>query len=605
MTALASRAAGLRLTAIIGVLLVPVIVLSYFLATGYQRDLEFSNKEIQGLRILDAIGPVLLQISSGQVPNANAIAAFKAAESIAQGLGSQAEFGTVTEVLDNPNTPDLLKLELIQDLVERISIDSNLILDPDPESFFTISMVVHSLPEFLVTKQNFLEVTKKAANDGRLVVAEGFELQRINGAIEASLGEVSKAIGNVIAASATPKEYEDDLVYLRSLNERIKLMSTDTLQSTLSLASFSKDHIQSIARSVNYTSVVAGSLWKHATATIASLLDARIAKMSNQIAISMGVGLLSVLFGLGMAINLFRSTLKKLDDVELQRIAAVAARLESEQMAGQINSVNSQVTALNTELADNFRKLRNAQDELVEKGRMEQLGQLTATIAHEIRNPLGSVRTSAFVLEKKTFGKGLGVEAHIERINKGVTRCDNIINQLLDFSRSKQLSCQPAQLDDWLARVIEEEAARLPLAVSIECSLGLGERDIPFDPGRLRRAIVNLLSNASEAMVGTGDNPARYHTQPPRIFVATAIVGEHAVIAITDNGPGISPENLEKIREPLFTTKSFGSGLGVPAIEKILEQHGGFLKIESKVGKGATFSAFLPLEGSSQSAEAA
>jgi signal transduction histidine kinase len=93
---------------------------------------------------------------------------------------------------------------------------------------------------------------------------------------------------------------------------------------------------------------------------------------------------------------------------------------------------------------------------------MEQLGQLTATVAHEIRNPLGAVRTSAFLLERKIRGKGLGVEAQIERINKGVTRCDNIITQLLDYSRTKQLTCRAENLDDWLAAAVEEEAQRLP-----------------------------------------------------------------------------------------------------------------------------------------------
>ncbi len=91
---------------------------------------------------------------------------------------------------------------------------------------------------------------------------------------------------------------------------------------------------------------------------------------------------------------------------------------------------------------------------------MEQLGQLTATVAHELRNPLGAVRTSAFLLERKLKDKGLGIEAQLERINNGIVRCDNIITQLLDFSRTKQLQCQPGDLDDWLTGIVEEEAQK-------------------------------------------------------------------------------------------------------------------------------------------------
>jgi PAS domain S-box-containing protein len=113
----------------------------------------------------------------------------------------------------------------------------------------------------------------------------------------------------------------------------------------------------------------------------------------------------------------------------------------------ELRQVNDEISRLNTELAENMRKLSEAQDELIRRGRMEQLGQLTATVAHELRNPLGAVRTSAFLLERKVKGKELGVEPQLERIASGVTRCDNIITQLLDFSRNKKLETTHGNLD--------------------------------------------------------------------------------------------------------------------------------------------------------------
>lgn len=266
----------------------------------------------------------------------------------------------------------------------------------------------------------------------------------------------------------------------------------------------------------------------------------------------------------------------------------------------ELRRINDDVSRLNRELADNMRRLKDAQDELVKKGRMEQLGQLTATVAHELRNPLGAVRTSAFLLERKIKGKGLDVDSQIDRINKGIIRCDNIITQLLDFSRNKQLNCHAEDLDTWLGQVLDEEAKKLPAALSISCELGLKGTLVPFDPARLQRAIVNLMSNASEALVGQGDDPSKFARPDPAIFVSTTLHDGGVTIEVRDNGPGMAPEVLQRIREPLFTTKSFGTGLGVPAIEQIALQHGGRLDVQSVLGEGASFSIWLPLEGKTE-----
>lgn len=262
----------------------------------------------------------------------------------------------------------------------------------------------------------------------------------------------------------------------------------------------------------------------------------------------------------------------------------------------ELKRINEEILRLNRELADSMQKLKDAQDALVKKGRLEQMGQLTATIAHELRNPLGAVRTSVFLVERKIKGKNLGVEPQLQRINNGVSRCDAIITQLLDFSRTKQLECKSDDLDQWLIKFCEEEARRLAGCINLSCYLGLEGAHIPFDPGRLQRAIANLISNASEAMVGNGDLPLPGQLGEPSISVTTRINGRHAEIEVTDNGPGMDENVIDKIREPLFTTKSFGTGLGVPAVEQIAAQHGGTLSIHSQRGKGASFTIRLPLE---------
>jgi signal transduction histidine kinase len=260
-----------------------------------------------------------------------------------------------------------------------------------------------------------------------------------------------------------------------------------------------------------------------------------------------------------------------------------------------LQTVNDQVTRLNSELSENIQKLKDTQEEMVKAGRMAQLGQLTATVAHELRNPLAAVRTSAFVLDRKIKGKGLGVEQQLQRIDNGVVRCDNIISQLLDFARTRAAQRKLLDFDTWLAKIVEEEAAKLPEVVTIDCTLGLDGLVTAIDPERMSRSLINLISNASEALVGKGDELSNDASFVPNIKIRSCRTARGVEIIVADNGPGISAENLLKIKEPLFTTKSFGTGLGLPAVEKILEQHEGGLDVTSKLGEGACFTAWFPI----------
>jgi signal transduction histidine kinase len=278
------------------------------------------------------------------------------------------------------------------------------------------------------------------------------------------------------------------------------------------------------------------------------------------------------------------------------------AQAESMAFATQVQAINDEVTKLNRELADNVRKLEAAQDEIIRRGRLSQLGQLTATVAHELRNPLATVRTSVFLVERKIQDKVAGLDAQFRRIENGITRCDATITQLLDFARSKALQREDIDVDEWLAQVVEEQAQKLPPSVRIECSLGLGGRTASIDSERMSRVMINLLTNASEAMVGRGDDPSKVTTPDPLIAIETRLAARGIEISVSDKGPGMSEEVMNRILEPLFTTKNFGTGLGLPAVEKILEQHGGGLEVKSEPGKGARFTVWFPSEAEDRQA---
>jgi signal transduction histidine kinase len=268
---------------------------------------------------------------------------------------------------------------------------------------------------------------------------------------------------------------------------------------------------------------------------------------------------------------------------------------EMRESSKALQRVNDDITRLNVELAENMKQLHEAQDEIIRKGKLAQMGQLVATVAHELRNPLSAVRTSAFLLRRKLLDHAINVEAQLLRIDNSVTRCDAVITQFLDYAKSHQLEYQEFHFDNWLIKLVEEEAQKLPAVVAIECELGLDGVSVCCDPGRLGRVLINLLSNASEAMVGRGDDPSKFKTQMPKITVITRQSERGIEIDVCDNGPGVAEEDIARIFEPLFTTKSFGTGLGLPAVVQVLEQHGGGLQVNGGLGKGATFTAWIPL----------
>lgn len=257
----------------------------------------------------------------------------------------------------------------------------------------------------------------------------------------------------------------------------------------------------------------------------------------------------------------------------------------------ELSTANDVITELNVELTNSIVQLRSAQDEIVRRGRMAQLGQLTATVAHEIRNPLGSIRTAAYLVEHRARGHNLGIERQIERINSAIHRCDTIITQLMDFMRSKSMTVETVKLDQWLNACIEAERHQIADCIHIEMDLDAGDEEVEIDAERMHRLVLNLVKNASEAMVGNGEYLKVREGEEPTIWISTAIDGDDAIVSVADNGPGIAADDIGKIVEPLFTTKSFGVGLGLTVVEEILHQHGGRLEIVSEPGDGAMFTA--------------
>ncbi len=229
--------------------------------------------------------------------------------------------------------------------------------------------------------------------------------------------------------------------------------------------------------------------------------------------------------------------------------------------------------------------LEKAQADLLRKERLATLGQLIGTVSHEIRNPLGTIRGSVFsidqMIKKQDFAR---IGPVLDRAERNIIRCDRIIEELLDFTRTRKLEQQPTPLDAWLRDVLED----IPLEDGITCEWHLAaDAMVSIDREQFRRVIVNLVTNAAQAMENGGGSGKT-------LRIETARADTEIEIAITDQGAGIAPEHMEKIFEPLFSTKGFGVGLGVPIIKDIIDVHGGRVNYESVVGQGTTVHIWLP-----------
>ena len=238
------------------------------------------------------------------------------------------------------------------------------------------------------------------------------------------------------------------------------------------------------------------------------------------------------------------------------------------------------------------KELKSAQDELVRKGRLATLGQLTATVSHELRNPLGAMRPSLYIIEKKCNQEDERVKNAIQRLDRNIDRCDRIIDELLDFTRITELNSQPTDIEQWLMSVIEEQ--EIPEGITVKEELSSDGVILNVDEELLRRAFINVFENGCHSMMD--ENQQLVSTERAQISIETHINDKRVEILVRDVGSGMSKEIIEKIYEPLFSTKGFGVGLGMPTVKQIMEQHNGGIEISSDENKGTSVLLWLPLE---------
>jgi signal transduction histidine kinase len=234
-----------------------------------------------------------------------------------------------------------------------------------------------------------------------------------------------------------------------------------------------------------------------------------------------------------------------------------------------------------------------AEAELLQQERLSLLGRLTASLAHELRNPLSTIRNTAHAIGETAIDRGLDISRQMRRIYRTIDRCDAIIGDLLDYACARDMVPSPIRLDPWLNEVLNDQT--VPASIQVERRLGAAGAVVSFDPDRLRCAIAKIFENALEALVETPELAER------RVTVSTTI-GDCLEIAVTDTGPGIAADVAPRVFEPMFSTRSFGTGLGLSTAKQIVENHGGDIAIARGPEGGARIIIRLPFTTSKSAA---
>ncbi len=212
--------------------------------------------------------------------------------------------------------------------------------------------------------------------------------------------------------------------------------------------------------------------------------------------------------------------------------------------------------------------------------RLATLGEVAGGVAHELRNPLNVVKTSVYYLLNAGNSTPQKNADHLKRIERNIELADNVISSLSSFARIPVPDLRPTEVEALVSDALEVNPPRDGIELAIDCPRQLPR--VLGDPYQLRIALGNLIRNANDAMEHGG-----------RLAISGCLVDGSIEISVSDTGVGIDPKDIDRIMEPLHTTKARGLGLGLAIARSIVEKNQGSLRVSSKLGRGSTFTIRL------------
>ena len=286
-------------------------------------------------------------------------------------------------------------------------------------------------------------------------------------------------------------------------------------------------------------------------------------------------------------VRVIGSVLSRVAAGDFSQRVKVPNRDEIGSLGTDVNSMSERLNTLYQELEEANRMIaEDANRQIAASEKLATIGQLSAGMAHDLRNPLGAIKNAAYMLNKRLASDGVindKLKRYIEIIDQQVSRSNDTITELMTFANVQDPELAETHVDEVLEDALEMMDKDENITFSQHYESGL--HPVMADREQLQRVFLNLTNNAQEAMRDGG-----------RITITVRNVNSFVEIAVSDTGEGISDENMEKIFDPLFTTKPKGTGLGLAVCQQIVEQHGGTIRARrnDEPSGGSIFEVKLP-----------
>ena len=537
----------------------------------------------------------------------------------------------------------------VQTLTGKIGDESNLILDPDIDTYYLMDATVIRYPYLIETLQKKIDLSNKLILQSSLDDQEKASFFYI---LPDKIESESKQLSDNIKKAFDFNQTQEDNILVAELSSHVYDLFA-TLNSYENIAYLQNTDFSIPDTMAKYYPAVAGNAdvtrkslkalhenYDIEIQLLDKLTENRVAEFYVQkyyiyfLVPVIFIAVLYLLVGFYQSVRSIVETLgeisRKLVAGETSSLAKLDAKDELAELATSFNNIGSTLIARNNELEVNNKLIREQQSQLIQSEKMASLGQMVAGIAHEVNTPLGFVRNNIEVMSKfqnrmiDTLNEyhflrdqliNGNVDALEEQLNKvseiskkiegkqfkdkvdsvlneslvGIDRIQELVLDLKNFSRLDEESFKLSNINDGIDSALKIANNMIKNKVEVHRDFA-GNLDVECFPARMNQVFLNLISNGVQAIPENGD----LWISTSREMIEST---EYAVISIRDNGKGIPKENLEKIFEPFFTTKPVGegTGLGLSIVYKIIEQHNGFITVDSEVGKGTTFLIKIPV----------
>ena len=277
----------------------------------------------------------------------------------------------------------------------------------------------------------------------------------------------------------------------------------------------------------------------------------------------------------------YRYLVKPWDIDELR--LTVRQAFERYDLLNENKNLTEELINKNKQLENNIHELKETQDRLVRTEKLAVVGQLTASIGHELRNPLSRIKTAAALIKNEIKDSNKETDELLKIVDNEVMISTKIINDLLDFSRERKSDIKPCDINTIISETLTR--LRFPEHISVVQELDDTVPLLQLDDGQMQQIIINLILNSIQAIENTG-----------KVYIKTKLNQEFVDIVVKDTGCGIPQQNLDKMFEPLYTTKPKGIGLGMSIVKMLLEKNGGKIFVQSRENIGTTVTLKLPIK---------